>query len=145
MGEVSKSALDSIIYAVVYEGSLIPPAPIDFSPYLLAGLGALIVLIAAVIILNRRDNTKVYAMIGKEYQLVHKQKLTSLAPIVDLSPREISGQSDEFMIVLDRLAVRKLRGHGIKIIGKDGMMKEQRVFKVRHFHIGQGFEEEYES
>lgn len=144
MGEVSKSVLDSVTYAVVYEGSVIPPAPIDFSPYLLTGGGALIILIAAVIILSKRDNTKVYAMIGKEYQLVHKQKLTSLAPIVDLSPQDISGHSNEFMIVLDRLAARKLRGHSIKIIGKDGMMKEQRVFKVRHFHIGQGFEEEHE-
>ena len=142
MGEVSKSVLDSVTYAVVYEGSLIPPAPFDFSPYLLAGGGALIALIIVLILLNRRDNTKVYAMIGKEYQLVHKQKLTALAPIVDLSPREISGQSDEFMIVLDRLAARKLRGHSVKIIGKDGMMKEQRIYKVRTFHIGHRLEEE---
>lgn len=145
MGEVSKNILDSVTYAVVYEGSLIPPPPFDFSPYLLAGAGAVILVAAAAILLSRRDNTKVYAMIGKEYQLVHKQKLTSLAPIVDLSPQEISGQSDEFMIVLDRLAVRRLRGHSIKIIGKDGMMKEQRIFKIRHFHIGHGSEEEYES
>lgn len=145
IGEVSKSVLDSVTYAVVYEGSLIPPTPFDFSPYLVVAGGALIVLIIAFILLNRRDNTKVYAMIGKEYQLVHKQKLSSLAPIVDLSQREVSGQSDEFMIILDRLAVRKLRGHSIKIIGKDGMMKEQRVFKVRHFHIGHGVEEEFES
>ena len=142
MGEVSKSVLDSITYAVVYEGSLIPPPPFDFSPYLLAGGGGIIVLIIAVVLLNRRDNTKVYAMIGKEYQLVHKQKVTSLAPIIDLSPQDISGHSDEFMIALDRLAVRKMRGHTIKIIGKDGMMKEHRVFKIRHFHIGHGTEEE---
>jgi len=144
MGEVSKSALNSVTYAVVYEGSLIPPPPFDFSPYLLTGGGALLALIVAAVLLSRRDNTKVYAMIGREYQLVHKQKLTSLAPIVDLSPREVSGQSDEFMIVLDRLAARKLRGHSIKIIGKDGMMKEQRIYKVRTFHIGHGLEEDYE-
>ena len=83
-------------------------------------------------------------MIGKEYQLVHKQKLTSLSPIVDLSPREISGDSEEFMVVLSRLAVRKLRGHNIKIIGKDNVMKEQRVYKVRHFRIGCGVEEDFE-
>lgn len=144
MGEVSKRILDSVTYAVVYEGNLIPPPPVDFMPYLLAGGGALIVLAAALILLNRRDNTRIYAMIGKEYQLVHKQKLTSLAPIVDLSPKDISGQSDEFMIVLDRLAVRRLRGHSIKIIGKDGMMKEQRIFKIRHFRVGHGLEEEYQ-
>jgi len=145
IGEVSKSVLGSVTYAVVYEGSLIPPPPFDFSPFLLTIGGTVILLIAAAILLNRRDNTKVYAMIGKEYQLVHKQKLTSLSPIVDLSPREISGRSDEFMITLDRLALRRLRGHSIKIIGKDGMMKEQRIYKIRHFHIGHGIiEEEYE-
>ncbi len=142
IGEVSKEVLDNVTYAVVYEGSVIPPVPFDFSPYLIAGGGAIIVLIAVIILLNRRDNTKVYAMIGKEYQLVHRQKLTSLAPIIDLSTKEISGQSEEFMIVLDRLAARKMRGHGVKIIGKDGMMKEQRVFKVRHFHIGRSAEED---
>ena len=144
MGEVSKNVLDSVTYAVVYEGSLIPPPPFDFSPYLLIGGGIIIALIAAAFILGRQDNTKVYAMIGKEYQLVHKQKLTGLSPIVDLSPREISGQSDEFMVVLSRLGIRKLRGHNIKIIGKDNVMKEQRVFKIRHFRIGRGLEEEDE-
>lgn len=142
IGEVSKNVLDSVTYAVVYEGSIIPLPPFDFSPYLIAGSGVLIVLIFAFILLNRRDNTKIYAMNGKEYQLIHKQKVTSLAPIIDLSPQDISGHSDEFMIVLDRLAVRKLRGHIIKIIGKDGMMKEHRVFKTRHFHIACGTEEE---
>ena len=143
IGEVSKSVISSVTYAVVYEGSLIPPPPFDFSPFLLAIGGAAILLIAAAILLSRRDNTRVYAMIGKEYQLVHKQNLTNLSPIVDLSLREISGQSDEFMITLDRLAFRRLRGHSIKIIGKDGMMKEQRIYKVRHFRIGHGIEEEY--
>jgi hypothetical protein len=144
MGEVSRTVLDSVTYAVVYEGSLIPPPPFDFSPYLLAVAGAIVLLIVAAILLNRRDNTKIYAMIGKEYQLVHKQKLTSLSPIIDLSAREISGHSDEFMIILDRLALRKLRSHSIKIIGKDGMMKEQWIHKVRHFHIGNKTEEEFE-
>lgn len=144
IGEVVKETLGSVTYAVVYEGSVIPPVPFDFSPYLITGGGAIIMLVAAIILLNRRDNTKVYAMIGKEFQLVHKQKLTSLAPIIDLSPQEIGGQSDEFMITLDRMAVRKMRGHSIKIIGKDGMMKEQRIYKVRHFHIGQSMEEDYE-
>ena len=144
VGEVSKNVLDSVTYAVVYEGSLIPPPPFDFSPYIIIGGGIVIALIAAAIILSRQDNTKVYAMIGKEYQLVHKQKLTSLSPIVDLSPREISGDSGEFMIVLSRLALRKLRGHNIKIIGTDNVMKEQRIYKTRHFRIGRGTEEEYE-
>jgi hypothetical protein len=144
IGEVSKSVLDSVTYAVVYEGSIIPPPPFDFSPYILIGAGAAVLLVAALILLGRRDNTKVYAMIGKDYQLVHKQKLTSLSPIVDLSPKEVSGQSDEFMIVLDIFALRRLRGHSIKIIGKDGMMKEQRIFKTRHFHIGRRIEEENE-
>lgn len=145
IGEVSKEVLESITYAVAYEGSAIPPTPFDFSPYLIIGGGTVIVLVATVILLSKRDNTKVYAMIGKEYQLVHRQKLTSLTPIIDLSTKEISGQSEEFMIVLDRFAARKMQGHNIKIIGKDGMMKEQRIFKIRHFHIGRSMEEEYES
>lgn len=139
LGEVKKEVLDSITYAVVYEGSLIPPPPFDFSPYVVAGGGAVLLLAALLIFLNKRDNTKIYAMIGREYQLVHKQKLTSLAPIIDLSPQEISGQSEEFMVTLDRIAVRKLRGHTIKIIGKDGMMKEHRVYKIRQFYIGQRY------
>ena len=142
MGEVSQNVLSSVTYAVVYVGSLIPPPPFDFSPYILIAGGIAATLIIAAILLRRRDNTKVYAMIGKEYQLVHKQKLTNLSPIIDLSPREISGHSDEFMIVLDRLAARKMRGHCIKIIGKDGMMKEQQIFKIRHFHIGQTIKED---
>jgi len=74
-------------------------------------------------------------MIGREYQLVHKQRLSALSPIIDLTPQEISEGNDEFMIVLDRMAVRKLKGHFIKIVGKDGMIKEHRITKVRHFHI----------
>ena len=144
IGEVSKSVLESITFAVVYEGSLIPLPPFDFSPVIIIGSSIVILLVAAAILINRRDNTKVYAMIGKEYQLVHKQRLTSLSPIVDLSPKEISGHSDEFMVVLSRLALRKLRGHCIKIIGKDNVMKEQRVYQIRHFRIGHGLEEEHE-
>ena len=144
IGEVKKEVLDSVTYAVVYEGNLIPPPPIDFSPYLIMGGCALIVLAATLIWISKRNNTKVYAMIGKEYQLVHKQRLTSLAPIIDLFPQDISGQSEEFMIILNRLALRRLRGHNIKIIGKDGMMKEQRIYKIRHFQIGKHQEEDYE-
>lgn len=37
IGEVKKEVLDSVTYAVVYEGNLIPPPPFDFSPYLIVG------------------------------------------------------------------------------------------------------------
>jgi hypothetical protein len=87
------------------------------------------------ILLHRRSNTKVYAMIDKEYQLVHKQRISALAPIIDLTPPEICRGSEEFMIVMDYLANRKMKGQFIKIVGKDGMIKEQRVSNVRHFHI----------
>lgn len=142
MGEVSKEALDSITYAVVYEGSMIPPPPFNFSPYLIWGGSVLLVSAALFVIVLRMDNTKVYAMSGKEFQLVHKQKITALSPIIDLSPKEISGHSEEFMIVLSRFAVHRLRGQFIKIIGKDGHMLEQRIFKARRFHIGRSVGED---
>ena len=142
IGEVTKNELESVTCAVVYEGSVIPLPPFDFSPYLIVGCGTVLLLGVAFFLLNKRDNTKIYAMIGKEYQLVHTQKLTTLAPIIDLSPEEISGRSDEFMIALNRLIVRKMRGHSIKIIGRDGVMKEQRVYKIRHFYVGRRLEEE---
>lgn len=135
IGEVAKKTLAGATYAVVYEGALIPAPPPDYLPYFLAAGITLLLLIALLALLNRRKNTKVFAMIGREYQLVHKQKISVLSPIVDLTPPEISSGNDEFMIALDRMAVRKMRGQFIKVVGKDGVIKEHRVTNIRHFHI----------
>ncbi len=91
--------------------------------------------------LDRYDSV-VYAMTGREYQRVHKQRVSALAPIIDLTPPEISSGSEEFMIVMDRFAVRNMKGQLIKIVGKDGFIKEQRVTGVRHFHIKPNYIEE---
>lgn len=135
IGEVAKKTLSGATYAVVYEGILIPAPPPDYFPYILAASTAILVLIALLVLLNRRKNAKVFAMIGRKYQLVHKQKISALSPIVDLTPPEISSGNEEFMIVMDRMAVRKMRGQFIKVVGKDGVIKEHRVTNIRHFHI----------
>lgn len=135
IGEVSKDTLESITYAVAYEGTPIPlPSP-NYLPYILAGVGMAALLAVLAVLWNKRNNTKVYAMVGREYQLVHRQRVSVLSPIVDLTPQEISSGSEEFMIVMDRMAARKLRGQFIKVVGKDGRIKERRIFKTRYFHI----------
>lgn len=135
IGEVSKKTLAGATYAVVYEGSLIPVPPPDYLPYYLTAVIALLLLTASLILLNRRNNTKIFALIGKEYQLVHKQKISPFAPIVDLTPPEISNGNDDFLIVMDHMALRKMKGQFIKVVGKDGLIKEHRITNDKHLHI----------
>ncbi len=103
--------------------------------YLIAA-GIAVVIIAVVIILySRRGNAKIYAMIDGDYRLVRVQRVSARAPVIDLSRPKIGGKGDEFMLVMAPKAARAMKGRPVKIIGKDGAVREQSIAHARQFRI----------
>jgi hypothetical protein len=92
--------------------------------------------------MKKRGNTKVYAFIEGEYRLVHKQKVSARAPGIDLTPPDVSGKSEEFMLLFDSSAVRAMKGRPVRIVGKDGAAIEQDIAVDRCFQIKPVCEEE---
>ncbi|MDR1705237.1 MAG: hypothetical protein LBS19_11220 [Clostridiales bacterium] len=107
----------------------------NYGIYIAAAVMIAVIAAAMFIITAKRCNTRVYAMIGGEYLLIHSQRVSARAHIIDLSPPEIGGKSDEFMLVFSKNTGRDMKGRPVKIVGKDGAALEQDISGSRHFRI----------
>lgn len=116
-GEVTKKTLDSVIYAIVYEGTPIPlpPIPPNYWPFII--LAAVVLALGAVIVFwIYRKNIKIYALNDGKYFLIKRARIGYDNPTVDLSNLEYAAPSNDFDIVIDRFAAKRLHGRDIKIV-----------------------------
>ena len=127
IGEVTKDVLESITYAVVYEGSKIPlPGP-NYLLYTLIGVFVVLLMIAATILWRNRRNIKIYALIDGQYRVVHKLRVSYIDPIIDLTAPSLGGISRDYLVVVDRFAAKRLNNQFIRVICADGTVKEHRM------------------
>ena len=127
LGEVTKEVLDSVTYAVVYEGSLIPlPAPV-YWPYFLAAALLLGGIVAAALLWHNRRNAKIYALVDGEYRVVQKIRINYIDPIIDLTAPSLGPVSREYLILIDRFAAKRLNNQFLRVICADGTVKEHRL------------------
>lgn len=127
IGEVQKNTLDSITYAVVYEGTPIPLPPPDYLPYILTGAGVVLLAVCFVVIWNRRRNAKIYALIDGQYRVVQRIKVSYIDPIIDLTAPSLGGIARDYLVVIDRFAAKRLNNQFIRVICADGTVKEHRM------------------
>lgn len=127
LGEVKKDTLDSITYAVVYEGSAIPLPPPDYFPFILAGAGVVLLTGGFILFWTKRRNAKIYALIDGQYQVVQRIKVSYIDPIIDLTAPSLGGISRDYLVVIDRFAAKRLNNQFIRVICADGTVKEHRM------------------
>ena len=127
IGEVKKDTLDSITYAVVYEGSPIPLPPPDYLPYVFTGVGFLMAAVVIAVLWNKRRNTKIYALIDGQYRVIQRIKVSYIDPIIDLTAPSLGNISRDYLVVIDRFAAKRLNNQFIRVICADGTVKEHRM------------------
>ena len=127
IGEVQKNSLDSITYAVVYEGTPIPLPPPDYLPYILVGAGVILLAGGFVLFWAKRRNAKIYALIDGQYRVVQRIKVSYIDPIIDLTAPSLGGISRDYLVVIDRFAAKRLNNQFIRVICADGTVKEHRM------------------
>ncbi len=127
LGEVQKDTLDSVTYAVVYEGSPIPLPPPDYLPYILTGVGVVVASGGLVLLWHKRKNAKIYALIDGQYRVVQRIKVSYIDPIIDLTAPSLGGISRDYLVVIDRFAAKRLNNQFIRVICADGTVKEHRM------------------
>lgn len=127
LGEVQKSTLDSVTYAVVYEGTPIPLPPPDYLPLVLIGVGVLLMMGGFIVFWQKRRNTKIYALIDGQYRVVHRVKVSYIDPIIDLTAPSLGNISRDYLVVIDRFAAKRLNNQFIRVICADGTVKEHRM------------------
>ena len=122
MGQVNKDTLESITYAVVYEGSAIPLPPPDYWPYVLAGVLVCALATTGILLFVFRKNCKILAYYGGRYNVVQRLRRNYYDPIIDLTHTSL--ESREYLVVIDRWASKRLAGQSVRIICADGTVKE---------------------
>lgn len=127
LGEVQQNTLDSITYAVVYEGTPIPLPPPDYLPYVLTGVGVVLICGGFVFFWQKRRNAKIYALIDGQYRVVQRIKVSYIDPIIDLTAPSLGGISRDYLVVIDRFAAKRLNNQFIRVICADGTVKEHRM------------------
>ena len=127
LGEVQKNTLDSVTYAVVYEGSPIPLPPPDYLPYVLTSVGVVTLSGCLVLLWNKRKNARIYALIDGQYRGVQRVKVSYIDPIIDLTAPSLGGISRDYLVVIDRFAAKRLNNQFIRVICADGTVKEHRM------------------
>ena len=127
LGEVQKNTLDSVTYAVVYEGSPIPLPPPDYLPYVLTSVGVVTLSGCLVLLWNRRKNARIYALIDGQYRVVQRVKVSYIDPIIDLTAPSLGGISRDYLVVIDRFASKRLNNQFIRVTCADGTVKEHRM------------------
>lgn len=75
LGEVTKDTLQSITYAVVYEGSPTPLPPPDYLPHLLVGAGLFVLAVGFMLLWVKRRNGRIYALVDGQYRVVQRIKV----------------------------------------------------------------------
>ena len=139
LGEVTKETLDSVTYAVVYEGTPIPlPAPV-YWPYFLAGVLFIAASLAAILLWRNRRNAKIYALVDGEYRVVQRIRINYIDPIIDLTAPSLGPASREYLILIDRFAAKRLNNQFLRVICADGTVKEHRLVSngyVCKFKVG---------
>lgn len=109
-GDVVKPTPDTLIYTIVYEGSIIPPIPVPSPPYLLIAFASLlVVLLALLLFLKLKGNTKIYIVEHGVPKLYRRTRITPSSPIINIEGLE----ECKLQIVLtkrlvDRLPERKV-------------------------------------
>lgn len=116
-GEVVKKTPHHIIYAIVYEGTKIPlpPIPPNYVPLIFAVLVCMAGIVVAILWIYRK-NTKIYALNEGKYYLAQKARLEYSNPVLDLSNVEYLSTSNDYYIVIDRFAAKRLNGRDIKVV-----------------------------
>ena len=116
-GEVVSSGVSTIGYTVTYLGEPIPAPPFNWPlAFIIAGAVALAGVLALVLFLLLRRNTKVYVMpAGRaEYALVSKQRLSPRRTVLDL--RDVRPYPDQEAVVeIRQKTARKLFGRMVTI------------------------------
>ena len=109
-GEVIKSAPNTLIYTIVYKGSIIPPIPVPSPPYLLIALATLLLILLALwLFLKLKGNTKLYIIEHGVPKLYRRTRISADNPIINIEGLE----ECRLQIVLtkrlvDRLPQRKV-------------------------------------
>lgn len=116
-GEVIKKTPQHVIYTIVYEGTKIPlpPIPPNYVPLIFAALVCMAGIVVAILWIYRK-NTKIYALNEGKYYLAQKARLEYSNPVLDLSNVEYLGASNDYYIVIDRFAAKRLNGRDIKVV-----------------------------
>lgn len=116
-GEVVSSGVSSIGYTVTYLGGPVPAPPFNWSlAFIIAGAVLLAGVLALVLFLLLRRNTKVYVMpAGRaEYALVSKQRLSPRRTVLDL--RDVRPYPErEAVVEIRQKTARKLFGRLVTI------------------------------
>lgn len=139
LGEVKKDTLESVTYAVVYEGSPIPLPPPDYFTYLLIGVGVIVLMGGFTLLWTKRRNAKIYALIDGQYRVMQRIKVSYIDPIIDLTAPSLGGISRDYLVVIDRFAAKRLNNQFIRVICADGTVKEHRMVNNGYgckLHVG---------
>lgn len=132
IGEVAKTETISRTYKVIYDGKIIPPLAPSMLPWIFSGVGLIVLLIAGAFLFRYRKNTKIYAVINGRYEVVKRIRLNYLNPAVDLTANEVKVQSEEYIIVIDRFAVREMHGQFIQILTENGNVIHRKIVNEGH-------------
>lgn len=132
IGEVTKSTLKNVTYKVIYDGYTLPPLPPSTLPWILGGACAVVLIIAGVLLVIYRKSVKIYALRNGSYQVVKRQRISYVDPVINLTVTELCLQSAEYIIVIDRLAVAKLNNQFVRIICEDGSVLHRSINNDGH-------------
>ena len=147
VGEVVKSSLDSVTYKVIYEGTQIPPVPPSMLPWIFLGISIILLIGLAIIMYIYRNNTKVYGLLNGRYRIVKRQRLSYVSPTIDLTAVCLHVTCDDYIIAIDRLAVRNLHSQLVRILCEDGTVINRKIVNDGNackLHISAVAEEESE-
>lgn len=127
IGEVTKTEVLGATYKVIYEGKAIPPLAPSMMPWLMLCIGGILFIVCCSLLFKYRLNTKVYALLNGRYRVIKRVRLTYLNPIVSLKESTLKVQSEEYIIAIDRFAVRELHGQFVQIFLENGSTIHRRV------------------
>lgn len=127
IGEVTKSTLESVTYKMIYEGSAIPPISPSLVPYVLCGIGVIILIGIAILLFIYRKNVKIYGLLNGRYRVVRRKRISYVDPAIDLTAVGLHVTCEEYIIAIDRLAVQNLHGQFVRILCEDGSIINRRI------------------
>ena len=128
-GEISKETFGGETYEVIYEGQAIPFPYVKYA----IGIGmGLLALILMGILWSRRKNTKIYALLDGQFQIVRRVRVSYVDPIVDITPAAVQSRSTEYIIILDRWTAKHLHNQRLRILCADSTVKEQTIIDTGH-------------
>ena len=112
-GIVMKSVPGRAVYTIVYEGERII-VPVNYMPYILSGLLAVLLLSGLIVFLNLRPNLTIYKVIDGIPEEYKKEHIKKKKPVVDLSMVE----GVPTRLVFQKAFARKLLDRKVFVMGR---------------------------